>query len=70
VWIKDHFWTGREIEILNEYLFLTAKPTVYLVNLSVNDYKTKKNKYLKNISDWVVKHCPGPIIPYSAEYES
>jgi hypothetical protein len=29
----------------------------------------KKNKWLLKIKEWIESHCPGPIIPYSVEYE-
>lgn len=55
---------------MNKYLFLTAKPAIYLVNLSENDFKRKKNKWLAKIKDWVDKHDPGAlIIPFSAAFE-
>jgi ribosome-binding ATPase YchF (GTP1/OBG family) len=38
-------WNEREIEVLNQHLFLTAKPMVYLVNLSKDDFIKKKNKW-------------------------
>lgn len=38
-------WSEYDIEILNKYLFLTAKPIIYLVNLSEEDYAKKKNKW-------------------------
>jgi|GWRWMinimDraft_12_1066020.scaffolds.fasta_scaffold57268_2 obg-like ATPase 1 len=41
-WVKDATWLGREIVILNTFNFLTAKPVVYLVNISETEYKTKK----------------------------
>ena len=34
-----------QIDVLNEYLFLTSKPVIYLVNLSEKDYVRKKNKW-------------------------
>lgn len=34
-------WNEKEVDILNKYLFLTAKPIVYLVNLSEQDYIRK-----------------------------
>jgi len=42
IWVKDVSWSYKEIDILNEWLFLTAKPVTYLVNLSVADYTSKK----------------------------
>ena len=35
-----------QIDVLNQHLFLTAKPVIYLVNLSEKDYIRKKNKWL------------------------
>lgn len=68
-WVKDGEWAGREIAILNNFYFLTAKPVVYLVNISEDEYKTKKNKYLPKIQKWIKDNCPGPMIPYSAAFE-
>jgi obg-like ATPase 1 len=31
--VKDGDWSGKEIEFLNNHLFLTSKPVVYLVNI-------------------------------------
>ena len=38
-------WNAIEIEYLNNYLLLTSKPQIYLVNLSEKDYIRKKNKW-------------------------
>jgi len=63
-------WSTKEIEYLNDYMLLTAKPVMYAVNLSFEDYKRKKNKFLKAIFDWVAEHSPGSmIIPYAGAYE-
>jgi obg-like ATPase 1 len=68
-WVKDSDWKTREIEILNSHFFLTAKPSVFLVNLTLKDFKRKANKWLAKIQDWVTAHGGGAIIPYSVEYE-
>ncbi|VDN11782.1 unnamed protein product [Dibothriocephalus latus] len=63
-------WSPTEIEILNHHLFLTAKPMIYLVNMSEKDYFRKKNKWLAPIKEWVDAHDPGAtIIPFSADFE-
>jgi obg-like ATPase 1 len=67
--VRDHDWNYKEIDILNKYLFFTAKPVVYLVNIAENDYLKKKNKWLAKIADWVKQHGGGKIIPYSVAYE-
>jgi obg-like ATPase 1 len=38
-------WKPDEIEVLNKHLLLTAKPVIYLVNMSEKDYARKKNKW-------------------------
>ncbi|KYB25398.1 hypothetical protein TcasGA2_TC034458 [Tribolium castaneum] len=63
-------WDAKDIEVLNKYLFLTSKPTIYLVNLSEKDYIKKKNKWLIKIKEWVDKNDPGSlIIPFSGAFE-
>ena len=69
-WIKDASWLGKEVLILNTFNFLTAKPVVYLVNISEGEYKSKKNKYLAKIMKWIEENVKGPMIPFSASYES
>lgn len=44
-----------QVEFLNKHLFLTAKPVIYLVNLSERDYIRKKNKWLEWL--FVVSSC-------------
>ncbi|VDP89518.1 unnamed protein product [Echinostoma caproni] len=63
-------WNPCEIEILNEHLFITAKPVVYLINMSEKSFTKKKNKWLPKIKEWVDAHDPGAtIIPLSVEME-
>ncbi|KAH3826840.1 obg-like ATPase 1 [Dreissena polymorpha] len=69
-WVRNLTFDAKEIEILNEHLFLTAKPVIYLVNLSVKDYIRKKNKWLPKIKEWVDEREPGAtVILFSAQYE-
>lgn len=64
-------WTARQIETLNRFGCLTAKPVCYLLNLSERDYKRKRNKHLTAIAEWVAEHDPGAkIIPLSVELET
>jgi len=67
--VKDCVWAPNDIDVLNKYQFLSAKPVVYLLNMSTRDYKRKANKHLARIVAWVKKHGESPIIPYSAVYE-
>jgi len=38
-------WTVKDVDFLNERQLLSAKPVVFLVNLSPEDYARKKNKW-------------------------
>ena len=49
---------------------LTAKPVVFLVNLSEKDYIRQKNKHLPKIAERVKANAQGdPIIPLSVSFE-
>lgn len=49
---------------------LTAKPVVFLVNVSKRDYLRKANKYLPKIAEYVTERGGGEqIIPLSCEFE-
>ncbi|KAF1769887.1 hypothetical protein GCK72_001704 [Caenorhabditis remanei] len=68
--VRQELWNEKEIEILNKYLFLTAKPIVYLVNLSEKDYIRKKNKWLPKIKAWIDANDAGAVlIPFSGAFE-
>ncbi len=68
-WVREGDWNLSEIDILNKHLFMTAKPVVYLINISEEEYKKKKNKWLPKIKEWIDKNCPGKMIPFSASFE-
>lgn len=68
--VKDGEWSPKEIEFLNQHLFLTSKPVVYLINIGREDYIKQKNKYLPKIAEYIKSKSAGPMIPYSAEFES
>jgi hypothetical protein len=63
-------WNLKDVDFLNERQLLSAKPVVYLVNLSPEDYARKKNKWLAKIAAWVDAHGGGKIIPFSAALEA
>lgn len=58
-WISSGTWTSKNVEILNKYTYLTAKPMIYLLNLSEEDFVKKKNKWLKGVKDWITENHPG-----------
>lgn len=68
--VKDGEWKAGEIETLNTHSYLTAKPIVYLVNISEEDYHKKRNPWLPKIQKWINEHGGGPMVPFSAEYEN
>ena len=68
--VRDQQWNYKEIDLLNKYLFFSAKSVIYLVNISEPDYLKKKNRWLGKISKWVTEHGGGKIIPYSVAYEA
>ena len=75
-------WNNRDVEVLNGLQLLTAKPVIYLVNLSEKDYVRKKNKWLIKIKQWIDEKSSAPnseasdfysrppIIPFSCKMES
>lgn len=59
-----------QVEVINPLFLLTAKPVVYLVNLSEKDYIRQKNKHLPKIAEWIKEHASGdPILPLSVAFE-
>merc|ERR1711990_264382 len=68
--IRFGTWSAADVEQLNKHLFITAKPMIYLVNLSEKDFIRKKNKWLPKIKEYVDKNDPGAtIIPISGAFE-
>lgn len=68
--VANGTWTPKEVEIINSMMLLTAKPAIYLINLSERDYIRKKNKHLARIKEWVDTNSPGDIIiPFSVSLE-
>lgn len=63
-------WSNQDIDVLNDLQLLTAKPVTFAVNMNLDDYKRKKNKFLKKIFDWVQANAPGSVItPYCGAFE-
>ncbi|KAK7932084.1 Obg-like ATPase [Apiospora marii] len=68
--VRKGNWGPKEIEVINPLFLLSAKPVVYLVNLSEKDYIRKKNKHLAKIAEWMKEHAAGdPILPVSVCFE-
>ncbi|EQC29639.1 GTP-binding protein YchF [Saprolegnia diclina VS20] len=63
-------WSVFEVDVLNQLQLLTAKPVVFLVNVSKRDYLRKGNKYLPLIAEFVASRGGNePVIPLSCEFE-
>jgi len=68
--IRKNKWDTKEIEVLNEFLFITAKPMVYLVNLSKKGYENKRSNWLLKIDEYVKNRgCNDIMIPFSVAFE-
>jgi obg-like ATPase 1 len=63
-------WSDLEIEELNKHLFITAKPLIFLVNMSKKDFIRKKNKHLAPIKQYLDQNDPfTKVILFSAGFE-
>ncbi|KAK3203946.1 hypothetical protein GRF29_106g1093731 [Pseudopithomyces chartarum] len=68
--VRRKNWSPKQVEHINPLFLLTAKPVVFLVNLSEKDYIRQKNKHLPKIAQWVKENTQGePIIPVSVSLE-
>ena len=62
-------WSQVEIEYIESLNILTAKPTIYLLNMEEKSYISKKNKWLGPVAQWIKNFSNEPIIPVSAVFE-
>jgi obg-like ATPase 1 len=60
--IRQGDWSPIEIEVINRYNMITAKPMVYLVNLSMKDYVRKANKHLPALAAWIEARGTGDMM--------
>lgn len=68
--VIDGVWTDEEIEYINGLNLLTAKPTVYLLNVSKSDYIAGTNQFWDRVQNWINTHSRNDkLIMFSAEYE-
>ena len=52
--IRNGVWSFIDIDFLNKHLLLTAKPAIYLVNLSEKDFVRKKNKWYRHTQTFCI----------------
>lgn len=50
-------WNAKEVEFLNSNPLITAKPVVYLLNLSEKNFISKKSKWQRPVYEWVQVRC-------------
>eukprot|EP00126_Sphaerothecum_destruens_P000815 Sdes_comp11077_c0_seq1m2697 len=63
-------WNAKEIEVLNSLLLITAKPVIYLTNLTEADFIRKKNKWLPKVKEFIEqRNSSDLLIPVSMEFE-
>jgi obg-like ATPase 1 len=68
--VRHGNWSTKDISFLGPYPLLTAKPVVYLVNISRQNMETSTNKWFKDIKEWVTANSPDdPVIPFSVAFE-
>lgn len=68
--VRQGEWGAMEVEAINKLQLLTAKPMVYLVNLSEKDYIRKRNKFLEPLAAWIkARGQEDKILPFSCEFE-
>lgn len=64
-------WTDEEIEIINSYNFLTAKPSVVLLNVNEADYVSGANEFAGAVTEWISENCPNDkLVLFSAQHET
>jgi len=63
-------WNNKEIDFLNTLQLLTAKPAMFLVNMTEKDYFRQRNKYLAKLKEWIDSKTGETMIPFSAEFEA
>lgn len=63
-------WNNKEIDFLNTLNLLTAKPAIFLANMSETDFIQKRRKGLFKLKEWIDAHTGEPLIPISAIMEA
>jgi obg-like ATPase 1 len=66
-------WTSDDVKVINSMALLTAKPSVYLANVSEEDYIVglEENARLREITEWIETYSAGDtLIPISVNFES
>lgn len=69
--VRKGDWQSKDIEYINSLQLLTAKPLVYLCNISTLEYFQQNNPWIPKIERWIQQHTPeSTLITYSGEFET
>lgn len=69
--ITTEEWEDLEIDVINSYNLLTAKPTVILLNVNEQDFLSQSNEFLSGIQQWIADNCPqDKLMLFSAQHET
>jgi len=63
-------WNNKEIDFLNTLQLFTAKPALFLCNMTEKDYLRQRNKWLARVKEWIDSKTGEAMIPFSAEFEA
>lgn len=64
-------WSVNEVALLNKHNFLTAKPSLLLLNVTPQDYLLQKNEFTDRVQKWIDEFAPGDqLMLFSAEFET
>jgi obg-like ATPase 1 len=67
--IRAAEWNQVEAEYIEGLSILTAKPTIFLLNMDEKSFVSKRNKWLGPVANWIKQFSGEPIIPFSACFE-
>jgi len=67
--IRAADWNAVETEFIEGLSLLSAKPTIYLLNMDTKSFVARRNKWLIPVSQWVKERTGEPVIPFSASFE-
>lgn len=82
--LSEHLWNGQkvsnmdinefsdeEIAFINTLNLLTAKPTVYLLNVNEEDYASGTNQFLSAVQEWITENSKSDeVLLVSAKHET
>ncbi|KAI7868883.1 GTP-binding protein YchF [Spinellus fusiger] len=69
--VRQGAWDGVDVQVINTLHLLTAKPMVYVCNMSEEDYLHGNNRWLPEIEAWVrSNHAQDRVVPLSVPFET